>query len=76
VEAWQRSSRTTIVIIASDQPLDEVTLQAAAPDLAGGMLSPEETAHLLAGGRAITLTDRHAPVDQLLLPVFLDQLRR
>jgi spermidine synthase len=76
LEAWQNSSRTTIVILASDQPLDETTLQAAAPDLASEMLRPEETAGLLAGGRAVTLTDRYAPVDQLLLPVFLDQIRR
>jgi spermidine synthase len=75
VEAWRRSSRTTIVIVASQQPLDEGTLQSTVPDLASQMLSPAETAALLAEGRAITLTDRHAPVDQLLLPVFLDQIR-
>jgi len=75
LEAWQNSSRTTIVIVASNHPLDEGTLQAVAPDLASEMLTPEETAELLAGARTVTLTDRHAPVDQLLLPVFLDQIR-
>jgi spermidine synthase len=76
IEAWQRSSRTTIVIVASQRPLDEKTLQATAPDLAGEMLHPEETAALLAEGQVVTLTDRYAPVDQLLLPVFLDQIRQ
>jgi len=76
LEAWQNSSRTTIVILASNRPLDEGTLQAVAPDLASQMLRLEETAELLAGGRTVTLTDRYAPVDQLLLPVFLDQIRQ
>jgi len=75
IEAWQRSSRTTIVIVASQQPLDEKTLQETAPDLSGEMLSPAETAALLTEGQVVTLTDRYAPVDQLLLPVFLDQIR-
>jgi spermidine synthase len=75
LEAWQKASRTTIVIVASDRPLDEATLQSAAPDLASQVLRPEQTAALLAEGRTITLTDRYAPVDSLLLPVFLDQLR-
>jgi len=31
---------------------------------------------LLTKGRTVTLTDRYAPVDQMLLPVFLDSLPR
>ncbi len=76
LEAWRKASRTTIVIVASNRPLDEAVLQAVAPDLAEQMLRADETAALLAEGRAVTLTDRYAPVDWLLLPVFLDQLGR
>jgi hypothetical protein len=31
---------------------------------------------LLAEGRTALLSDRYAPVDQMLLPVFLQQVRR
>jgi spermidine synthase len=75
-EAWQRSSRATIVIVASNRPLDEGVLQATAPQLAEQMLRSDETETLLAERPTITLTDRYAPVDSLLLPVFLDQRAR
>jgi spermidine synthase len=76
VDAWRKASRTTIVIVASNRPLDEATLQAAAPGLADQMLHPEQIDALLAEGGTLTLTDRYAPVDWLLLPVFLDRPRR
>ncbi|MBN1642934.1 MAG: fused MFS/spermidine synthase [Anaerolineae bacterium] len=75
VDAWRQSARTTIVILAGNHPLDAQTLRDAAPALADQVLTVAETDAILAEGRAVTLTDRYAPVDQLLLPVFLDQLR-
>jgi hypothetical protein len=37
------------------------------------ILSLDEVDRLLAGGSLVTLTDRHAPVDQLLAPVARDE---
>ena len=76
VSAWRKSPRTTIVILASDTPLDLDAFRAAAPQLAAKLLAEHEIDALLAEGRTVTLTDRYAPVDQMLLPVFLDQVPR
>jgi spermidine synthase len=67
---WRTVSRDTFVIVASDAPLD---LDALAPDsrFSSGVLSAEVVAELLAESRPVTLTDRYAPVEQLLAPVFL-----
>ena len=75
VDSWRQSTRSTIVILASDTPLDMDALQHSAPQIASQILSMEETDALLDEGRAVVLTDRYAPVDQLLFPVFVDQLR-
>jgi spermidine synthase len=74
VSAWRESPRVTIVILASDSPLDLDAFQAAAPKLAAKLLAEHEVDALLAEGRTVTLTDRYAPVDQMLLPVFLEQV--
>ena len=37
------------------------------------LLSDEQLDALLAEGRAVTLTDRYAPVDQMLAPAFRNQ---
>ena len=50
--------------------------RAAAPRLAGKLLTEREIDSFLADGYTVTLTDRYAPVDQMLLPVFLDQVPR
>jgi spermidine synthase len=81
IENWRRTPRTTFVIIASDMPLDRVALKAfdasdGDPLLARRLLSAEELQSLLAGGRAVTLTDRYAPVDQMLAPVFREEVPR
>ncbi|MBN1137840.1 MAG: fused MFS/spermidine synthase [Anaerolineae bacterium] len=73
LQTWRTSSRSTIVIIAGDTPLDEQALRAVAPALAADLLSPQEIGALLTEKDKLTLTDRYAPVDQLLLPVFLDR---
>jgi hypothetical protein len=40
------------------------------------MLDDEEVEALLAEGRVVTLTDRYAPVDQMLTPVFREEVSR
>ena len=72
VDSWRRSSRSTLVILAGDTPLDLDAFEIAAPELAGKLLTEREVDELLAEGRTVMLTDRYAPVDQMLLPVFLD----
>ena len=54
--------------------LDVAALGEHAPELAASLLTPDVLEGILAEDRAILLTDRYAPVDQLLLPVFLDIL--
>lgn len=77
-QAWRETPRTTFVVIASDSPLDTDRLAGSA---AGGssllieelVLSDQELEALLAEGRAVILTDRYAPVDQMLAPAFRNQ---
>jgi spermidine synthase len=75
VRTWRESPRVTFVVIASRQPLDLEQMQAI--DAGDGdamlfsmLLSPAQTEAILAEGRRIALTDRFAPVDQMLAPVF------
>jgi len=74
VNAWLASPRTTIVIVATDEPLDRDALAPYSAELASALLDETALDGLLAEGRTVTLTDRYAPVDQMLLPVFLDIL--
>jgi spermidine synthase len=75
VRSWQVSPRVTFVVIASQRPLDLAALRSVdAGDgeamLAEMLLDRAATEALLAEGRQITLSDRYAPVDQMLAPVF------
>jgi spermidine synthase len=76
VDSWRQSSRSTIVILAGDTPLDLGAFQIVAPRSAPRLVSQQEIDALLTKGPMVTLTDRYAPVDQMLLPVFLDQIPR
>ncbi len=70
--SWRESPRMTYVLVATDAPLDLAALKAintADGDLTEQLLSPEAVNALLAEGPLLTLTDRYAPVDQLLAPV-------
>jgi spermidine synthase len=76
IASWRDAARSTFVLIASDTPLDLDLLQ----EINGGsalvvqhMLGQQELDALLGEKRAVTLTDRYTPVDQMLAPVFLDQ---
>jgi spermidine synthase len=74
IHNWRGTPRNTFVLVASDAPLDLDALQAVdagdgEPLLAQHMLSFEEVDAILREDRAVILTDRYAPVDQLLAPV-------
>jgi spermidine synthase len=81
IESWRQASRSTFVLIATDVPLDLDTLQHT--DGGDGfsltalrLLSLEEVDSLLVGERTVLLTDRYAPVDQMLAPVFREEVER
>jgi len=78
IEIWRTATRSTFVIMGTDAPLDLDELA----NIDGGdgnaqlvrqLLSDEELDALLAERDAVILTDRYAPVDQMLAAVFLDQ---
>jgi spermidine synthase len=75
IEDWRTATRSTFVIIGTDTPLDLEMLQDVAGDvqLARQLLSDEQLDALLAEKRPVILTDRYAPVDQMLAAVFLDR---
>ena len=69
------------MLIATDTPLDQEALQLVDGGdgvslLSDRLLSQKEVDALLAGERTLLLTDRHAPVDQMLAPVFREEVQR
>ena len=81
IESWREASRSTFVLIAGDEPLDRAALpQFDAGDgfslLASRLLTDDEVDALATEGRAVVLTDRYAPVDQMLAPVFREEVPR
>jgi spermidine synthase len=77
LESWQEAAHSTFVLVATDATLDlDELAEADGGDgtslLEMRLLSDEEVDELLAEGRTVTLTDRYAPVDQMLAPVFRD----
>ncbi len=78
IESWRTSVRSTFVIIGSDEPLDLNAL--AHTDggdgsvvLAPQIMSQADVDALLEEREEVVLTDRYAPVDQMLSAVFLDK---
>ena len=74
----RQSTRSTFVLIASDAPLDMRVLrgsqaQDAFPQLASQLLTGADVDELLGEERPILLTDRYAPVDQMLAPVIREE---
>ncbi len=74
IRTWRESPRVTFVILATQQPLD--LAQFATIDggdgettIAQSLLSPDALDAIMAEGRLVMLTDRYAPVDQMLAPV-------
>lgn len=76
--SWHTSIRTTFVLIATDSPLnidafDEIDAGDGEALLANRIVSQETIDEVLTGGKTVLLTDRYAPVDQMLAPVFRDE---
>ncbi len=81
IESWREASRSTFVLIGTDRTLDREALSLVdggdgVPLLAQRLLSQEEFEALLAGEQTVLLTDQYAPVDQMLAPVFRDEVQR
>jgi len=81
IESWRESSRSTFVLIASDTPLALgvlATIDAGdgIASLSHELLSAQDVDALLGEKRLVMLTDRYAPVDQMLAPVFEDKVAR
>jgi hypothetical protein len=77
IDSWREASRSTFVLVAGDVPLDMASMEEANGGgtlLASQLLSEEEVIALLGEGRTVALTDRYAPVDQMLAPVFQDRV--
>jgi spermidine synthase len=72
-EGWRTVARDTFVIVATDVPLDLSRFEEGSRFLSG-VLSNVEASALLAEGRQILLTDRYAPVEQMLAPVYLGRV--
>jgi hypothetical protein len=73
LENWEETSRSTFVLIGANQPLDVSALSSVHRESAmvrERLLDDRALDALLASGSLVTLTDRYAPVDQMLTPVF------
>jgi spermidine synthase len=76
---WREALHTTFVIIGTDAPLD---LEAFERTIAGDnttyltrqLLEESELTEVMNKGRVTTLTDQYAPVDQMLAPMFRDEM--
>ena len=78
IEDWRTSVRSTFIIVGTDEPLDLNAL--AHTDggdgnvvLAPQIMSQVDVDALLNERDKVVLTDRYAPVDQMLSAVFLDK---
>jgi spermidine synthase len=79
LESWRETAHATFVLIASDDALDRGAFETieggdGVPLVAQQMVPEEEVDDLLAGGRVVTLTDRYAPVDQMLAPAYREEV--
>lgn len=81
IDSLRDAPCSTFVLVASDPLLDPESLELV--DGGDGvslpsdrLLSQEEVDARLAGERIVLPTDRYAPVDQVLAPVFRDEVQR
>jgi spermidine synthase len=72
LEQWRDVSRDTFVIVAAKEPVDMSAFERDSR-FRDNVLAEEEVQDLLAEGRPVILTDRYAPVEQMLAPVFLNK---
>jgi spermidine synthase len=77
IDSWREASRSTFVLIASDVPLDMNALSKVGDGnllVTRQLLDDDQVNTLLAEERLVMLTDRYAPVDQMLASVFQDKV--
>ncbi|GEM_PF-2684090 len=73
---WDSSSRNTLIVVASNTPLDPEDFTATLTRLHGGtepstrIMAEQELASYMADATDLVLTDDHAPVDQLIAVLF------
>lgn len=75
LENWELSPHSTFVIVASAAPLDDTRLVRAAIDtgsntFAAKRLDDDAVDEALAAADPVRLTDRYAPVEQMLAPAY------
>lgn len=79
IDGWRRSPRSTFVLVATDTPLSVTAFERIDGDdgdtlFARQALTKLEIEEILSEGHVVTLTDQYAPVDQMLAPVFRDEV--
>lgn len=80
IERWRESPRSTFVLVATNNtPLnatafEHINGEDGDPLFARQLLTHSEISEILSEGRVVTLTDQYAPVDQMLAPVFRDEM--
>lgn len=75
--SWSGDHRTTTIVLGSMSPITQDDLREAARRrgsrfATSSMIPPETYADLFEGRQAVFLTDDHAPVDQMLAPLYLE----
>ncbi len=81
IEFWKSAQRMTYVVIGSMEPIDLDAVPPLDPGrsqslLAQMVLRDDQMAEVMAEGPTALLTDGYAPVDQMLTPVFRDEVVR
>ncbi len=79
IQSWRQTPHSTFVIVATDAPLNltrlaTVETPAGTAIFAENVLSSAEIDTLLAQSPPILLTDRFAPVEQMLAPSFREEV--
>lgn len=81
IASWRESPRVTFVVIASQMPLDldrfrGINAGDGDSRLARTVLPADTVNDILSEGKLTMLTDRYAPVDQMLAPVVREEAAR
>lgn len=81
IRSWRESPRVTFVILASQAPInvdrfERIDAGDGETLLADLVLPPETVSAILSEGKLSILTDRYAPVDQMLAPVARGEVAR
>ncbi|MHB0868146.1 MAG: fused MFS/spermidine synthase [Chloroflexota bacterium] len=75
-EGWKASSQNTLIVVASEQPLDPQRFAETLTQMNGGqepstkIMPEEELAEYLSQGTSLVLTDEYVPLDQLIATLF------